>query len=322
MPTKRSSVAAAAAGKADIAAFHAAVAISSKLVQQTLARRPKPGAVKAASAKVLKAATAKTAPPINPAFVKAAGTRPLGTLVAEGDSWFDYFWFDILNKLDDMGYEIEEVASAGDRVEDMAYSGGQLDALRRLLDKLIRRNSPPVAILLSGGGNDVAGDLAVLLNHAGSASPGPNDDVVRGVIDVRLRDAYLTILLSITELCVKLTGQAIPIILHGYARPRPDGKGVLGGAGPLPGPWLRPAFNYKGFADEQANTIVIGALIDRFNDMLGRITLLPAFKHVSYVDLRPVLDNSAAAYKTWWGNELHPTDKGFSAVAKKIAERI
>ena len=100
------------------------------------------------------------------------------------------------------------------------------------------------------------------------------------------------------------------------------GSRRLGGAGPLPGPWLRPAFNHKGFADEQANTVVMGALIDRFNDMLGRITMLPAFKHVRYVDLRPVLDNSVAAYKTWWGNELHPTDKGFSTVAKKIAERI
>jgi hypothetical protein len=37
-------------------------------------------------------------------------------------------------------------------------------------------------------------------------------------------------------------------VLHGYDYPVPDGRGVLGGGGALPGPWLDPAFRAKGFS--------------------------------------------------------------------------
>ena len=40
----------------------------------------------------------------------------------------------------------------------MAYGGSQLDELTRRLEKLLRQGIVPRAILLSGGGNDVAGD--------------------------------------------------------------------------------------------------------------------------------------------------------------------
>jgi hypothetical protein len=68
---------------------------------------------------------------------------------------------------DDHGYDVESVAHRGDRVEEMAYGRGRLEELTRRLEKLLRRNVVPRAILLSGGGNDVAGDeLGMLLNHA------------------------------------------------------------------------------------------------------------------------------------------------------------
>src|SRR5690606_37600802 len=66
---------------------------------------------------------------------------------------------DVLSLLEDRhGYEVHSVAHKGDRVEDMAYSSGQLTKLVRALEKLIARGTPPKAVLLSGGGNDVAGD--------------------------------------------------------------------------------------------------------------------------------------------------------------------
>lgn len=76
-------------------------------------------------------------------------------------------------------------ASAGDRVEDMAYSGGQLTRFRKV-EKLLRRAEIPKAILLSGCGNDVAGkEFFMLLDHAASPAPALNEDIVRGVVDVR-----------------------------------------------------------------------------------------------------------------------------------------
>lgn len=75
------------------------------------------------------AAMAARAVKISPQRIRAAGgPGSAGVLVAEGDSWFDYPWHDVLRMLEDRhGYDVESVAHKGDRVEDMAYSGGQLE---------------------------------------------------------------------------------------------------------------------------------------------------------------------------------------------------
>ena len=116
-------------------------------------------------------------------------------LVAEGDSWFDYPLHDILSMLEDEhGYDVESVAHKGDRVEEMAYADGQLVEFSRRIEKLLRNRKVPKAILLSGGGNDIAGDeFGMLLNHAVSPIPGLNESIVAGVIDQRIRTAYNTI---------------------------------------------------------------------------------------------------------------------------------
>lgn len=259
---------------------------------------------------------------VAPRFIRAAGVKGIGTLVAEGDSWFDYPWMDVLDVLGDLGYEIESVASKGDRVEDMAYGGGQLAKFRRVLEKVLRRAELPRAILLSGGGNDIAGtEFAMLLEHASSPTPGPNAIIVREVIDLRIRNAYITILASVTELCKTMTGQTLPILVHGYDLPVPDGRGFLGGWGPLPGPWLQPGFRQKGYENQNLNRGTIGALIDQFNVMLKGVAAMAQFKHVRYVDLRGTLP-SGSSYKEWWADELHPTRKGFRAVAAKFANVI
>ena len=120
-----------------------------------------------------------------------------GTLIGEGDSWFDYPFSDILKILeDDYAYDVESVAHHGDLIEDMAYTG-QLEKFTSRLEKLLRNNTIPKAVLLSGGGNDLAGlEFGALLNHSVSPHIGFNDRVVDGVIDERLRDAYITTLTS------------------------------------------------------------------------------------------------------------------------------
>jgi lysophospholipase L1-like esterase len=246
-----------------------------------------------------------------------------GLLVAEGDSWFDSPFHDILSVLEDEhGFDVESVARRGDTVEDMAYAGGQFDDFVRLLEKLLRQGRRPDAILLSGGGNDIAGqEFAILLNHAASGLPPLNDDVLRGVIDVRARNAYAFLIGGLTEIAVRLLATPIPIVVHGYDYAVPDGRGVLGGWGFLPGPWLQPGFRRKGHADLGANTDLMIQLIDRLNVMLRQLTQARGLGHVRHVDLRGTLSH-AAAYKRDWANELHPTERGYKAVAGKIAAVI
>ena len=261
--------------------------------------------------------------PITPAMVRAAGgPARTGVLVAEGDSWFDYPWHDVLRMLEDHhGYDVESVAHKGDTVEAMAYNG-QLEEFTRVIERLIRRGTIPDAILLSGGGNDIAGtQFGMLIDHVRSAHAGLNPQVIGGIIDQRIFDAYVTILTAVTDVCGRRTGGPIPIVIHGYDYPVPDGRGVLGGWGPLPGPWLQPGFRDKGFDDPASCLDMMVALIDRFNAMLRRVAALQPFAHVRYLNLRGTLQNGPT-YKTWWANELHPTERGFAAVADKFAAVI
>ena len=260
----------------------------------------------------------------------ALGAASAGVLIAEGDSWFDYPFWDVLAILEDRyRFDVESVARRGERIEEMAFGSNQLDELRRRVDKVASRNLVPRAYLLSGGGNDIAGEeFAMLLNHADSEIAGLNEDVVRGVIDQRMRLSYATILGFIDELNRMRFKTTLPVLLHGYDYAVPDGRGYLGGWWLLPGPWLEPGFRTKGFGtktlrERARSAAIIVTLIDRINAMLASLARQPPFKGwVKYVDLRGTLSNKPSDYKKWWDNELHPNERGFRAVAEKIRAAI
>jgi len=111
-------------------------------------------------------------------------------------------------------------------------------------------------------------------------------------------------------------------VVHGYGYAVPDGRGFLGGGWLLPGPWLEPSFRRKGYASLEANVAVVKKLIDRHNAMLE--DLAARMPGVHFVDARRLLSSETAgrAYRRDWGNELHPTERGFRRVADAFAERI
>lgn len=248
------------------------------------------------------------------------GTLSTPVLVAEGDSWFDYPRSDVLDNLEEIyGYEISSAANAGDTLESMAYSEDQLDGFDKRLKKLQERGKRPKAILLSAGGNDLAGrEFEIVLNHIASGLETLNDNIVTGLIEVRLRAAYTKLILTIGEICAERFGNdKIPVLVHGYGHPVPDGRGVLGGWGPLPGPWLEPGFQHKGYREtRQRNIQNMEILIDRFNAMLLDLLTDPDLAHVRHVELRGALSNNPASYKADWANELHPTQDRFSDISK------
>ena len=265
------------------------------------------------------------APARVPAKAKAlfGPRKSVGVLIAEGDSWFDYPMQDVLRLLeDDHLFDVESVAHKGDCVEDMAHAAGQFEEFARRLEKLLRDGKVPRAILLSGGGNDIAGDeFAMILNYATSSLPPLNEDIVRGLIDVRLKEAFASIISGLTAIAKSYLGRSIPIVTHGYDYPIPDGRGFMGGWWKLPGPWLKPGFERKGHADLAKNTVLIAQLIDRFNTMLAAVSALPEFAHVHYLDLRGTLKHDGT-YKKNWANELHPNATGFDLVTTKFANVI
>jgi hypothetical protein len=246
--------------------------------------------------------------------------RSVGVLVAEGDSWFDYPFNDVLEKLEDQhGFRIESVAHLGDAIEEMAYDPAQGAALARLLTNLRDDGKTPRAILLSGGGNDMVGDqFAMMVNHVSSGLPALNTSVVNGVINERLMYAYGCVIGRTNQVTQALFPNPVPIVIHGYAYAVPDGRGFLGGGWVLPGPWMRPGFLQKGHTDLETNKLEVKNLIDVLNNMLALLPTFPNIQNTTYLDLRSVLSNGAD-YKDDWENELHPTSDGFSAIAGKFA---
>jgi hypothetical protein len=251
----------------------------------------------------------------------AATIHTNGYLVAGGDSWFDYPFHDVLKLLhDEHGYNVESTAHAGESIEHMAYAGGQSDGIQRCLETVAARGVAPLAVLLSGGGDDMAGkEFGMLLNNATSGSSGWNEEIIDGLIEQRINLAYKTFIAAINQLCATTVGKTVPIIVHGYDYPVPDGRGVLGGWWILPGPWLKPGFDEKLYTALPTNIGLMQSIIDKFNAMLR--TLPADFPNVHYLDLRGTLSTVLAgeAYKQVWGNELHPTEDGFSLVAAKFS---
>jgi lysophospholipase L1-like esterase len=258
--------------------------------------------------------------PAAPKLFKAVGQPgSAGLLIAEGDSWFNYPGGDILDLLKNhYAYNVESVAYMGDQIEDMAYSDGQLNRFTQCIENSLRRNEIPKAVLLSGGGNDIAGkEFGFLLNHALSSNAGLNWKVIQGVIDDRIYYAYVTIISAVTNTCLDYIKPPIPILIHGYDYPVPDGRG-LGGGFFSKGPWLEPGFREKGYNDLEKRKKFAMDLIDYFNKMLKRIVALMGFEHVKYVELLGTL-STGPYYKKDWANELHPTCSGFKKVTDRFA---
>ena len=255
------------------------------------------------------------APPLSLAEFQTAGF-----LAAAGDSWFDYPLHDVIKLLEDAhGYNVESTAHKGDPIEKMAYTGGQLEDFARKLEKIKARGAVPKAVLVSGGGDDVAGnEFGMLLNNAFSPIAGWDSDVVDAVLNQRIFTAYTQMLMAITSLCQGTFGKIVPILVHGYDYPVPDGRGFLGGW-PFPGPWLDPGFREKNFDDLPTRIAMMQDIMDRFNVMVQKLPAQASLAHVRYINLRGTLPNSLADYKNWWANELHPTERGFEAVTDRFA---
>ena len=136
------------------------------------------------------------------------------------------------------------------------------------------------------------------------------------MIDVRLKNAYIELINRVTCESRRLYNAQIPILIHGYAHPIPDGQGVRVLGDVISGPWLEPAFKKKGYNDLAYNTMIMRTVIDRFNDMLSELAEDFEDIPVKHVDVRRCLNNSL------WDNELHPTSEGFEKIAAEFDAQI
>lgn len=164
-------------------------------------------------------------------------------LLADGDSWFDYpLGKDVLDYLNNyFEHPVTKLAKAGSTLNELVYGPDELfrsdprqgkTRLTRVVEKL--REQPFDAFLFSGGGNDIAGpEFFSFVNHAASELPNPNQSVLDGVVNGTFRKAYQD-MIEVLLAEIERLGIQLPIFVHGYDYPWPDGRAAvaLGIAGP------------------------------------------------------------------------------------------
>jgi lysophospholipase L1-like esterase len=189
-----------------------------------------------------------------------------------------------------------------------------------LINRIAKKQ--PDAVLLSGGGNDIAGpEFFSFVNNALANLENPNQEVLDGVVTETFLKAYSDLIELINIKAQQMhPGVPIPIFVHGYDYPWPDGRGFT--VFNFVGPWFHDSFNKKNFPfdDDDANAgaelqiryVIVAKFIDSFNQMLAGLQTKYA-GYVHHVDLRGTL-----LTRDEWANELHPKQDGFGKLADKI----
>jgi len=272
-----------------------------------------------------------TAAPLR-TMLAATPVKRTFSLLAQGDSWFDYpLGTDLIDCLHSHhGHTITNIAVAGSTLNDEAYGpvpremfglpGGpkQSDDPSRIVELVHRiQEDKPQGLLLSAGGNDIAGDeFFSFINNARSGLPPVNATVLDGVINGTFRSAY-EYLISTALGAAKDAGITMPIFMHGYDYPWPDGRGLISFLGWKVGPWFDDTFNHKNFPNNNAADLKMRydctvLFIDSLNTMLASLALhYPG--RVFHANLTGTLRSAAD-----WANELHPRNPGFRALADKL----
>jgi Dyp-type peroxidase family len=263
-------------------------------------------------------------------------------LVAIGDSWlhrqFIFYWYDILSALEKYhDYDLKAFASGGKLLAQMA-SDKELKPVKKYIQDSAA--NPPKAFLIGGGGNDVVyegpntTDPSPLFNMlVKSPKPGQEPLIKEEVdkfIDGELAGHYKKILDAVRSVT------DIPILIHAYDHPIPDGRYIPG----VSGPWLQPIFGKAGykmpdFPKSNDDLIlarkVMRCLINRLNTMVKG--LASDTRKIYHIDLTGTLAAHFGApenYTDDWNNELHPVEGsmeagkegGFNLLAKVIAEKL
>ena len=279
-----------------------------KATMALLEKRGVKGLAPAAAAAPAKRRSSKTAAPGGAA--PSAGTGPLRVL-AEGDSWFDYPSFyggGLVPRLEDcLGVPILSLAKAGDETR---YMLGVKE--RKLLAQHLRDGSPNGGawelLLFSGGGNDIVDESMVMWLHDFD----PSKPAHQLLNKARFASA-LELVRAAYEDLITLRDQLSPgthLAFHGYDFPIADGRKIC-----HLGPWLKPAFDARGFPpDGVASGAVLKAMLEAFAAMLLTLTR----NNVSFIQTQGTLKREKAS----WHNEMHPSRGGFDQIADVMHQAL
>lgn len=234
----------------------------------------------------------------------AVGANPFALLL--GDSWF---WYPRGNLAVEIGAAMAEhqFVVAG---TNGANAGDWGSKLRRSTDFTFKMYAKDVkALILSGGGNEIAGEddfLAILAEPEQCRNATTvNECYEAGQPDgtlARIAAAYRAVILKF-----RAYNQAGTVFTHNYDHCWPTGKGFFG-----PGDWLKVPMERAEVPKELRR--------DLFKDLLRRLYEVQQqlAKDPGLMPMVPIATAGTMPDKeSMWANEIHPTPKGFRLLARE-----
>ena len=225
-----------------------------------------------------------------------------------GDSWF---WYPVDNLVVEIGAKFPQnhfVVVGKNGAEASQWS----EKYRKDIDFGFKKYGDGVqALMLSGGGNDVAGMadfLRILQDDCGGI------ESIEGCYRAGQPDAIISkIMGAYRELIIRFRAynSHAPVIMHNYDYAWPTGKGLFG-----PADWLKSPMD-RAKVPEDLRRDFFKDLLNRLHEAqlrLGEDASLGPLIAIKSAGTMPELDSGV---DQWWADELHPTPKGFKLIAKK-----
>jgi lysophospholipase L1-like esterase len=241
--------------------------------------------------------------------------------LAEGDSWFTIGGVPVRNLLMGLRFQrstlIVNAALPGDTMRNMSQLANNHAYRSALIDPSMQWD----AILLSGGGNDLADFAAGLmrpkefrrLDH-----PGDFDAyVIQRRMDLlfeRIRDGYRRMAMLRDQ---SPGSSATPIVTHTYDYMTPRDSSALGS-----GPWFFPVFVDEEVPPEHFRPVA-DLVLDKFADAI--LSLETEIENFHVVDTRGTLDPAelgSTGNSNDWLNEIHPNERGYRLLAAVVGQKL
>lgn len=277
------------------------------------------------------------------------GSASKGLILAWGDSWVDNPWVlfgfkepgtgDLVQSLKKLGYVVNTEGTDNKQwcnyrtwlnisnvYDQLAANPEPKPRFRGFLREKLK--SKPVAIFLSGGGNDTVKEkLKTMINPKGHADGPINRDGLKSHLALLLK--YYEFIVDEIQRVLKESGQSVPIIVHGYDFPIPFYTSAFGGQQE----WMQRPLIDLGYyiqtpdqskvADIKAGSMIMSELIRALNNTLETRLATTARPYVHYLNLTgTVPPNWGNPSKAGWRDNMHPNELAFDRLAARLSQAI
>lgn len=233
------------------------------------------------------------------------------TILVVADSWF---WY----PMDNLATEIS-VAMPNQTLVVIGNNGAEAaewsEKYRKSIDFGFKMYAAGAqALILSGAGNDIAGNADFLRLIKGDCSSATTVGQCYGVAQP---DATLKMIMGCYRAVItkfRAYNPTAPVFMHNYDNAWPTGKGLFG-----PATWLKAPMDFA-----QVPMIPVELRRNLFKDLVVRLhteqlalAQEPGLGRLIPIESAGTMPDGPNEVDRWWVNELHPTPKGFKLLARQ-----